>query len=277
MGKWYSALLMLFISCSLLQAQKADTVTVYSTSMQKQIKNVVILPQNYGKIKILKYPVVYLLHGFGERYDGWLKRIKPGLPQLASLFNMIFVCPDGARSWYWDSPVNPETRYETYISKELTEYIDTHYATHPDKNARAITGFSMGGHGALWLTLRHPEIFGAGGSMSGGVDIRPFPDSWDMKLQLGEYHQNPETWDAHSVINQIPSSGPHGQTALIIDCGYDDFFYQVNKTLHEKLLYYHIPHDFIIRPGTHNKSYWENAIEYQLLFFHRFFQKNGYE
>ena len=37
---------------------------------------------------------------------------------------------------------------------------------------------SMGGHGALWNAIRHSDIFGAAGSMSGGVDIRPFPDNW---------------------------------------------------------------------------------------------------
>ena len=48
----------------------------------------------------------------------------------------------------------------------------------------------MGGHGALWLAIRHQDIFGAAGSTSGGVDIRPFPDNWDMKKQLGEYKNN---------------------------------------------------------------------------------------
>ena len=61
----------------------------------------------------------------------------------------------------------------------------------------------MGGHGALWLAIRHQDIFGAAGSTSGGVDIRPFPDNWDMKKQLGEYINNKEIWDNHTVINQI--------------------------------------------------------------------------
>lgn len=51
------------------------------------------------------------------------------------------------------------------------------------------------------------------------------------------------------------------------------FFYEVNQALHEKLLARHIPHDFIIRPGAHNRPYWKNAIDYQLLFFHLFFTR----
>ncbi|MCM1030514.1 MAG: esterase family protein [Oscillibacter sp.] len=267
-------LLLSILLCLHIQAQTVDTISVYSPSMDKQLKNILILPESYGKDTAQKYPTLYLLHGFGERYDGWLKRIQPDLPRLASLYDMIIICPEGGRSWYWDSPVNPEIRFETYVSRELTDYIDTHYATLASRETRAITGFSMGGHGALWLAFRHPDIFGAAGSMSGGVDIRPFPDRWDMKIQLGEYSQNPERWDAHTVINRIPDTDTSALPALIIDCGSEDFFYEVNKALHEKLLARRIPHDFIIRPGAHNRPYWKNAVNYQLLYFHLFFRRN---
>ena len=39
---------------------------------------------------------------------------------------------------------------------------------------------------ACGCTIRHKDVFGAGGSTSGGVDIRPFPNNWEMKKQLGE-------------------------------------------------------------------------------------------
>ena len=64
-----------------------------------------------------------------------------------------------------------------------------------------------------------------------------------------------------------------GSLALIIDCGYDDFFYHVNLDLHNKLLEEKIPHDFIIRPGGHSWTYWSNSVPYQMLFFSRFFAK----
>ena len=65
-------------------------------------------------------------------------------------------------------------KYETYISKELISTIDKQYNTLAKNTSRAITGLSMGGHGAFYLAFRHPDIWGAAGSMSGGVDIRPF-------------------------------------------------------------------------------------------------------
>ena len=186
---------------------------------------------------------------------------------------IIFVCPDGKTSWYWDSPVNPSFRYETFISSELVKYIDEHYKTIADRKGRAITGLSMGGHGAMWNAIRHKDTFGASGSTSGGMDIRPFPKNWDMAKQLGEYESNKEVWDNHTVINQLDRL-KDGSLAIIIDCGADDFFLQVNKAAHEALLKRGIGHDFIIRPGAHNPRYWNNAIDYQVLFFKKFFNKS---
>ena len=91
---------------------------------------------------------------------------------------MIIVCPDGGfGSWYWDSPVDAGSQYETYVSNELVTWIDSKYKTIKTRKGRAITGLSMGGQGALYLAFRHQDIFGAAGSMSGGVDIRPFPET----------------------------------------------------------------------------------------------------
>ena len=126
------------------------------------------------------------------------------------------------------------------------KYIDEHYKTIADRKGRAITGLSMGGHGAMWNAIRHKDMFGASGSTSGGMDIRPFPKNWDMAKQLGEYESNKEVWDNHTVINQIDKI-ENGDLAIIVDCGEDDFFLNVNKDLHNRLLERKIDHDFITR------------------------------
>jgi len=265
--------LLLLIALFLLIVVKAatvDTVLVHSSSMNKNVKAVIIAPK---QLKTDIYPVVYLLHGYGGNEKNWIN-IKPNIPEIADQYKIIFVCPDGKNSWYWDSPLNSDYRYETFVSKELTGYVDAHYNTRASREGRAITGLSMGGHGALWLSLRHKDIFGAAGSTSGGVDIRPFPNNWEMKKQLGEYETNKEMWDNHTVINQLDNL-KNGELALIIDCGYDDFFFEVNNNLHKKLLDNKINHDFLVRPGVHNDKYWNNSIDYQILFFKRFF--DGYK
>ncbi|MDR0348158.1 MAG: esterase family protein [Tannerella sp.] len=249
-------------------AGQVDTIEIYSPSMHIQVKNVVILPDDYENKTNL--PVLYLLHGYSGNHKSWIQ-IKPELPALATQYGMMIVCPDGKNSWYWDSPVNSKMKYETYVSKELTDYIDRHYKTKKDKSGRAVTGLSMGGHGGLWLSIRHPDIFGACGSTSGGVDIRPFPDNWKMKNALGDYAENRQRWDNHTVIKQLHLIKPG--LAIIIDCGVEDFFYEVNENLHKEMVYRNIKHDYITRPGVHNGAYWSNSIEYQLLFFSNFFSR----
>jgi enterochelin esterase-like enzyme len=252
-----------------VQAVNIDTVATYSTVMQKEIKAIVVTPDSYSNEQSL--PVVYLLHGYGGNYAGGMHGVNKEYEALADLYRMIIVCPDGGHgSWYFDSPVDKNYRYETYITKELIPWIDEHYNSIASPRGRGIAGISMGGHGALYLAFRHQDLFGAAGSMSGGVDIRPFPNNWDIAKRLGAYAEYPENWEKNTVINMLHLLKP-GTLALIIDCGSEDFFYKSNCQLHEQLLYRNIPHDFISRPGGHTGVYWKNAVKYQLLFMRNFF------
>jgi S-formylglutathione hydrolase FrmB len=255
-----------------VKAAKVDTVETYSDAMKKKIKAVVVTPDNYAAGTL--YPVVYLLHGAGGNFSDWVK--KGGkVADNADLYNVIIVCADGGvTSWYWDSPVDPTYKYETYITQELIPFIDKSYKTIKNRNGRAITGLSMGGHGGLYLGIRHQDIFGAAGSMSGGVDIRPFPKNWDMAKRLGSYAENPDNWEKYTVTNILHLITPKS-IALIFDCGTEDFFYKVNTELHDKMVERNIEHDFIVRPGAHNWQYWSNAVNYELLYFNLFFKKNN--
>lgn len=184
---------------------------------------------------------------------------------------MLIVCPDGGfGSWYWDSPVDKDFQYETYVSKELVAFVDSKYKTIKDRKGRAITGLSMGGHGGLYLAIRHQDVFGAAGSMSGGVDIRPFPNNWDMAKRMGTYAEQPERWEKNTVINMLHLIKPNS-LAIMVDCGTEDFFFKVNEKLHEEMLYRNIAHDYIVRPGAHNWPYWTNAVKYQMLFMSNYF------
>lgn len=264
---------LLLLSCffvGLLRAASVDTVVTYSAAMKKSIKAVVITPDSYSAAS--QYPVVYLLHGHSGNYSDWIQKAA-GFEKAADVYNIIIVCPDGGYgSWYWDSPIDENYKYETYVAKELIAFIDSKYKTIKNKAGRGITGLSMGGHGAIYLAIRHPDVFGAAGSMSGGVDIRPFPNNWDISKRLGEYAEKPEHWEKNTVMNMLYLIRPK-TLALMIDCGVDDFFYPVNVKFHEELLLRNIPHEFISRPGAHNWPYWSNAIHYQLLFMNSFFSK----
>lgn len=137
---------------------------------------------------------------------------------------IILVCPDGGySSWYFDSPIDSTFKYETYISKEVVSFIDSHFRTIPDRTHRSITGLSMGGHGSLYLAIKHPEVFGAAGSMSGGVDLRPFPNNWDIAKRIGDSLHYSYNWKNMSIINLIDHF-PSQPIFMMIECGTEDFF-----------------------------------------------------
>lgn len=248
-----------------LKAATIDTVSVYSNAMKRSVKCVVIKPEAKSNV-----PVVYLLHGYSGNYASWIKGA-PLLKKYADEYQLMIVCPDGGfSSWYFNSPIDSTMRFETHVSKEVVEYIDAHYPTIKDKKARAITGLSMGGHGGLFLGFRHADIFGACGSMSGGVDMRPFPKNWEISKRIGDSAHYADNWKNYSVTTVIEQR-PTDSLAIIFDCGTSDFFYDVNKALHQKMLQLKIAHDYIERPGKHDWDYWRNAIAFQLLFFRKYF------
>jgi S-formylglutathione hydrolase FrmB len=249
-----------------------DTVTIQSNTLKKETKVLVISPTNSANKKE-SYPVVYLLHGYGGDYKQW-NNVAPQLQYQADLHKIIFVCPDGGKgSWYFDSPIDSAIRYESYITKELVPYIDLHFSTQAKASSRAITGLSMGGHGAMYLAIRHGDLFGAAGSSSGGVDFTPFPKKWDISKALGDYLLNKERWQQNTVLYQV-NTLKNDQLAIIIDCGVDDFFIDVNRSLHQRLLELKINHEYTERPGGHTATYWKENIDFQILFFKKFFSKS---
>ena len=253
-------------SCFLAIVANAFTlkeVNVLSESMNKDVPVTIVLPDAYDGETL--FPVVYLPHGYSDNHKAWVDRTN--VKELSDLYDIIIVAPDGGYdSWYFDSPFVPDYQYETFISSELVNYIDSNFLTIKDRSARAITGLSMGGHGALHTAIKHQDVFGSAGSTSGGVDIRPFPTKWHIAARIGSYEEYPENWENMTVINLTHLLTPESLN-LIIDCGADDFFYEVNCNLHEKLMNEGIPHDFYVRPGCHNWAYWSNSIKYQMLFF----------
>jgi S-formylglutathione hydrolase FrmB len=268
----FRKLLIILLVCVGLNAKaaKVDTVLTHSNIMKKDIKAVVILPAEYSKK--VHYPVVYLLHGFSGNYADWITK-NAAVKDLADQYHCIIVCPDGAfASWYIDSPVNSYWMYDTYVSKELVSYVDSHFSTIKDRSGRAITGLSMGGHGALYLAIKHQDTYGAVGSMSGGVDLKPFAKQFAINQILGNYEDDPKSWADHSVVGMVGQLKP-GVLKITFDCGADDFFIGVNNTLHDELLKAKIAHDYTVRPGAHTWEYWSNSLNYQMLYFRRFFDK----
>ncbi len=264
--KYYSVYLILFWTWQSIFAASVDTVLVYSSSMQRDIKAVVVIPENPAGQKTA-CPVIYLLHGYSGNYSDWAKNTN--LRPLADRYGFIIVCPDGGyNSWYLDSPIDSASQYETHIIKEVIPFIKKQYAVLAEK--QAVCGLSMGGHGALYLAAGNPGQFTAAGSISGGVDLTYSTKRWEISQKIGSYEEFPERWHKNSIINRIDQISK-AKLSILIDCGVDDFFIDINRRLHQKLMKNNIDHEYIERPGKHSWQYWTNALEYHLLFFKKSF------
>ncbi|MDR2475095.1 MAG: esterase family protein [Bacteroidales bacterium] len=262
---FFSLILMLFFFIN-SYSFVIDTIAVPSRANGISVNVLVILPQDSN---IQKFPVVYLLHGYTGNETDWLTK-KKELPEVADKKRIIIVCPDGKNSWYLDSPLKKDNQYETFISQELVEYIDKHYPTIPDRRQRAITGLSMGGHGALYNAFRHPDVFGAAGSMSGAIDTKRQNANFGLALLLKTMTAEKKDWGEHSVIYQLKNL-KNNQLAIIVDCGINDFCFPLNETLHKTLVEKGIDHDYTVRPGEHTWEYWSNSLDYHILFFCKYF------
>jgi len=283
--KKFKMLLSAFLLCmttTMTYAAKVDTLQVASTAMGKTYKAAVVLPNSYSKSKTA-FPVMYLLHGAYGHFSDWLKNTpnKKLVHNLADQYNMIIVMPEGETfSFYLDSPVNKESQFETFITQEVIQKVDKTYRTISNRNGRVITGLSMGGHGALYLSGRHPDLFCAAGSMSGAVDMSVMlnRDSSAQVVKLmqpvfGDKSGSTELYEQNSVLRMADKLKAN-KLPLIIDCGVDDFLIEPNRELHRRLVYNKVDHDYTERPGAHTWDYWENSLPYHVLFFNKILLKN---
>ena len=237
-----------------------DTIAIWSEANQNYISSIVIHPDQSSTEP---HSVVYLLHGAGGSYTYWSYEMA-NLDELSSINGVIMVLVDAqGNSWYFDSPVNASLRMETYVTQELLPYIDSAYHTYDIPQGRAIMGLSMGGHGALFLALRHQELFGWAGSMAGGVDFSTFTNHWDIPTLLGPYTKNKKRWRQYTV-NHHAATLETIEVQLMIDCGEDDFFLEGNNALHDILSERGIEHRYSTYPGGHSASYWTARLPEQL-------------
>ena len=271
MKKFFAAIVAIFSIFQAAHAFRVDSISVSSPLLESPMDVLVVVPDSAKTDGGARFPTLYLLHGYSGNYSEWVRKA-PELGPLADSYGIIIVTPDGRDGWYWDSPRKPGMGLESFITGTLVPYIDKRYPTKDNRRQRAITGLSMGGHGAMFLAARHPETFGLAGSMSGGLDLRPFPKSWNLEEHLGPKEKNPALWNSMTAATYVDALKA-GDVRLTFDCGSDDFFATVNDEFHHALLKAGVPHDYTSRPGRHNWDYWRNSLPYHILFFSRNFGK----
>jgi S-formylglutathione hydrolase FrmB len=224
-------------------------------------KHLLFKPKNYSSAK--EYPLLFMLHGHGGDYQQWSEIAD--LQQYANKYNFIIVCPDGDYdSWYVDSPVDSAVKFESYFFNNLVpEIFESHNI---DKQNVFITGLSMGGHGAINLFLNHPDFFKSAGSTSGILDLLPFPNNWGIKNVLGEQETRRDNWIKHSAIYNLDKIISLDKK-FIVDCGTEDFAYDVNRRFRNSCSIKGIELNFIQTSGDHSYYYWNKSIVRHFEFF----------
>ena len=261
-----------------------DNLSVRSKILNMDRKFAIYLPPDYATSE-RSYPVLYLLHGAGDDHTGWVqfgevqhitdKAIKEG-----GATPMIIVMPDantGKRGY--ENDITNKWRYEDFFFQELMPFVEKTYRIKSDKRYRAISGLSMGGGGTFTYALHHPELFSSACPLSAATGPLNLDEA---KTRLTR--DNPQLSDTAissyfkrqsvlSLINNLPDSSKKA-VRWFIDIGDDDFLYEGNNLVHTAMKKKEIPHEFRIRDGAHNWTYWRTSLvdvlEFVTKSFHQF-------
>jgi len=265
----------IFICFSLLvsaQTSKvSDNLTVTSKILKSERKYAVYLPSGYETSQ-RSYPVLYLLHGATDNHTGWVQfgevqRIADKAIQDGTATAMVIVMPDAdtGRMGYFNS-ISGDWNYEDFFFQEFMPTIEKTYRIKAEKRYRAVAGLSMGGGGTFMYALHHPDLFSSACPLSayiGPLSIeeartrmaKSDPGITD-EARIKAYF---EKHNALDLINQIPDDQKKA-VRWYIDCGDDDFLYEGNCLIHIAMRKKEIPHEFRVRDGAHNWTYWREAL-----------------
>ncbi len=130
----------------------------------------IYLPPSYKTEKNRRYPVIYMLHGFTDSDDKWFGLVKHwiNLPEVINKSladgnsrEMIVVMPNAFTRFKGSMYSNSVTvgDWESFVTKELVSYIDTHYRTLPQAASRGLAGHSMGGYGTMRLGMKSQDVY----------------------------------------------------------------------------------------------------------------------
>jgi enterochelin esterase-like enzyme len=260
-----------------------DNLSLHSKILNMDRKYAIYLPPDYETSQ-RSYPVLYLLHGGGDDQTGWVQFGEVGLitdkaTREGISTAMIIVMPDantGRRGYFND--IRGDWRYEDFFFQELIPFVEKTYRIKAEKRYRAVAGLSMGGGGSFMYALHHPEYFSAACPLSASTG--PITrDELKAGLEKSNIHVADTTitnyFNRHSVVplvNSMPDSLKKS-VRWYIDCGDDDFLYEGNSLAHIAMRKREIPHEFRIRDGAHNWTYWRQALPVVLEFISQSFHQ----
>jgi len=236
-----------------------------SAALSRNWSYTVYLPTGYESSN-LRYPVLYLLHGNGgNRYswinDGHIQQTADVLIARGDIPPCLIVMPDAGTSWYVDRKENMETA----VTKDLIADVEQNWRALSTRTGRLVGGLSMGGYGAMRLSLKYPEMFAAAALLSPAI-YNPEPPETSSARRVGVFgspdydpavwkeYNYPALWDAY-IAKKMP-------VPMYINSGDDDDFF----IEHEVAQFYFLlrtnkqPAELRIVDGAHVWTVWESTI-----------------
>jgi S-formylglutathione hydrolase FrmB len=241
---------------------------IHSPSMQREIKVAVVLPPSYLTDKGKKFPILYTLHGKGAPYDTYaaMTLLQNELKEKP----FIYTCFDGDDySMYVDSKFSIKTArqasdttkqkslFTTFFFNEFIPAIDDWYRV--DNTKRGLTGFSMGGYGALHYALVHPEMFcSVSGLSSVFLDITEKGSIGRLKAMLGPFEENKADYEALDHYKRIAAFKAKGEAIppIYLACGTEDPLIVQSRKMKTYLESLGITIEYKESPGIHNWAFW---------------------
>ncbi len=217
-----------------------------ATSTRCPMRFAVFMPPQAQSAQV---PVLYYLAGLTCTEETFM--IKAGAQRMAAELGIALVAPDtsprgvklpgDSDSWdfgvgagfYIDATAEPWSRHyrmESYVTQELRHVIESHFSVDPARSG--IFGHSMGGHGALTLALRHPDLYRSVSAFAPIVAPRQCP--WGQKAFTGYLGSDTAQWSEHDATDLMTKMhGAARRPAILIDQGLADQF--LERELHPHL------------------------------------------
>ncbi len=269
-----------------LHAQsRLECSSLNSKILHRSVPYCVLLPPSYETQPKQTYPILYFLHGLGDNERTLLNtgamNLIDDLRAQHQVGDFLVATPAGGRTFYIDS-ADGKVRYAQFFLKEFLPHIEGKYRFARDKGraARAISGMSMGGYGALRFAFARPDLFSSVSAESAALITDP-PAELDRAIRggtplgalLGPVFGGPidvAHWNANNPI--LLAHRNRAQLARVridFNCGdHDDYGFEAGASaLDQQLTRDHVAHEFHLYPGGHNLPYFLSHFS-ELMVFH---------
>ena len=265
--------LLAVVSAQAQGGERADCRVFHSTVLKSVVRYCVLLPASYStpEAKHRRYPVLYLLHGLGGThqtvaFDGEWGALQD-LRRDNKVGEFLVVSPEAWDTFYIDSR-DGFTPYSDFFLNEFIPHIERVYRVRATRATRGITGFSMGGYGALRFAFAHPELFGAVSAHSAAM-MREQPPDPQAIISPGNMAAETLTktfgdpidkkfWNLNSpYVLARKNAAALMNMKIYFDCGTEDAFGLARgaSELDATLNAVKVPHEFHLYPGGHTQDY----------------------